>query len=405
MSDHVQIIVKVAERCNLDCSYCYMYSAGDQSWRERPALLSAELRTQLVERCAEFLAVDPARRVTLEFHGGEPLLLGKGPFRQLLTDIRAALGSDRVFLCLQTNATLLDDEWCALFEEYALSWSISCDGPPKIHDRFRLYHSGAPSSAAVERGIRLSLSREQARFGGVLAVVDPSTSGPDIVRYFHGLGVRDFDLLLPDASHLARPGHLPSFSMDALRTFLIEAFDAWIACRDPDFRIRLFEHMIRGLFGLRSGLDAFGGDLWGMLVVESDGSYQLLDVLRIHGVEQVETGLDLVRHSLDDYLQHTRGQTPPASATCKACPIFNVCGGGYLPHRYDGHDYDRPSIYCSVLYDLIAHIHTYLRGVTPPEMWQPIVSPNAGEPGAPELAPDCPAHCGITSRSSPPGYQ
>ena len=127
--------------------------------------------------------------------------------------------------------------------------------------------------------------------------------------------------------------------------------------------------MMRGIFGLRSGLDSFGGDLWGMLVVESDGSYQLLDVLRIHGVDEVATGLALQRHSLDEYLDDTKRRFPEACETCKACPIYQVCGGGYLPHRYDGRGYDRPSVYCGVLYDLIAHIQSYLIRVTPQELW------------------------------------
>jgi len=371
MSDHVQIIVKIAERCNLGCTYCYMYTAGDQSWRDRPAFLSRELRQRLVDRCREYLDADPHRQVTLEFHGGEPLLLGKEAFRDLLADIRSKLDPERVLLCIQTNGTLLDDEWCDLFESHQMLWSISCDGPPPVNNRFRLYHSGESTAAAVERAIRLSLARKTDRFGGVLAVIDPRTSAPDIVRYFHDLGVRDFDLLLPDASHASLPSHLPGFTMAALRTFLLSAFDAWIACGDPRFRIRLFAHMIRAIFGMRSGLDAFGGDLWGMLVVESDGSYQLLDVLRIHGVGEVATGLALEQHTLDDYLGDTVQRFPEACATCKACPIYRVCGGGYLPHRYDGKGYDRPSVYCGVLYDLIAHIQSYLQRVTPSDIWAP----------------------------------
>jgi uncharacterized protein len=369
MSDHAQLIIKIAERCNLNCSYCYMYTAGDQSWRERPAFLSSALRVKLIERCAEYLAADPHRNLTLEFHGGEPLLLGKRAFRELLARIRGELDCNRVFLCVQTNGVLLDDEWCDMFEEYEMSWSISCDGPPRIHDRFRVFHSGMTSSSQVERAIRLSVARDTRKFGGVLAVIDPRNDPRRIVRYFHELGVRDFDLLLPDMSHAAGPSHLPGFTVDALRDFLIAAFNEWIACGDARYRIRLFAHMIRALFGLRSGLDAFGGDLWGMAVVESDGTYQLLDVLRIHGTGEVATGLDLDQDSVDDFLRQTEHQQIEACADCKACPYFKVCGGGYLPHRFDGESYDRPSVHCTALFGLIAHIHAHVHGVTPEEMW------------------------------------
>lgn len=369
MSDHAQLIVKIAERCNLNCSYCYMYTAGDQSWRDRPAFLSSELQDKLLARCAEYLDADPHRRLTIEFHGGEPLLLGKNAFRELLTRIREELDGNRVFLCLQTNGVLLDEEWCEMFEENEMAWSISCDGPPPIHDRFRVFHSGKKSSEKVEQAIRLSVGRKSRKFGGVLCVVDPRTDPRAIVRYFHRLGVSDFDLLLPDMSHASPPAHIPGFSMDSLRDFLIAAFDEWIAIGDDKYRIRLFAHMIRAMFGLRSGLDAFGGDLWGMAVIESDGTFQLLDVMRIHGLSEVATGLDIVDNTIDDYLERTKGQQPQACGTCKACPFFDVCGGGYLPHRYDGVDYDRPSVHCPALYALIAHIRQYVHRVTPAEMW------------------------------------
>lgn len=371
MSDHAQLIVKVAERCNLACTYCYMYTAGDQSWRDRPAFLAEDLQRRLVDHCASYLEADPYRQLTLEFHGGEPLLLGKPAFARLLGEIHERLDMTRVLLCVQTNGTLLDEAWCDLFEAHDMVWSISCDGPPPVNDRFRLHHSGASSAAAVERAIRLSVARASRRFGGVLSVVDPRNDPAAIVRYFHRLGVRDFDLLMPDASHAARPGHLPGLSNAALREFLVRAFDAWIAIGDPSFRIRLFAHMVRGIFGMRSGLDAFGGELWGMMVVESDGSYQLLDVLRIHGEGEVATGLRVVDHDLEAVLAATAGKSPQACASCRACPVFSVCGGGYLPHRFDGVGYDRPSVYCDVLYDLIAHIQDHLQRVTPPELWAP----------------------------------
>jgi uncharacterized protein len=373
MSDNAQIIVKIVERCNLDCSYCYMYHGADQSWRTRPALLSTELQDLLVGRCADYLAADDMRVVTLEFHGGEPLLIGRPAFEDLLRKVRADLG-ERASLCIQTNGLLLDDAWLELFETYGVSWSISCDGPAAVSDRFRLDHMGRSSHQKVEDAIRLSQSRNSIHYGGVLAVIDPSGSAREIVHYFRDLGVQDFDLLLPDASHHALPSHLPEFSMEQVRDYLIEAFDAWIEIGDPDFKLRFFTHIMKGLFGLHSGLDAFGGELWGMLVVESDGSYQHLDVMRINGEGEVTTGMSLVEHTLDEYLAKTKGAAPEACQTCKDCPVFRVCGGGYAPHRFDGESYDNPSVYCDVLYALIAHIDDYLRNVTPTDIWAPVAA-------------------------------
>jgi uncharacterized protein len=308
--------------------------------------------------------------VTLEFHGGEPLLLGKAESSALFAHLRRHLGYERAAFCLQTNGTLLDEEWCDIFERYRVAWSISCDGPPPIHNRYRLYHSGRQSAAEVERAIALSVRTQSPLFGGVLSVVDPATDGAAIVRYFHHLGVRHLDLLMPDANHTSPPRHLRGYSERALLSFLIEAFEQWVGLDDPAYRIRLFEEIVRGLYGLRSNLDAFGANLSGMLVVESDGSYQLLDVLRIGGETEVATPLNLATHTFQEYLEHTAGSFPEPCDSCKNCAVFKVCGGGYLPHRFNGVDYDRPSVHCDALYQLIAHIYRHLRGVTPDSMWE-----------------------------------
>ena len=127
--------------------------------------------------------------------------------------------------------------------------------------------------------------------------------------------------------------------------------------------------------GRRSGLDAFGGDLWGMTVLESDGTFQHLDVLRIGGTDEVTTGLNVVDHGFDDLLSATRGRSPGPCAECRACPAFDACGGGYLPHRFDGVDYDRPSVHCDALFSLVAHAHAWLRRVTPAELWTESTGP------------------------------
>jgi uncharacterized protein len=112
-----------------------------------------------------------------------------------------------------------------------------------------------------------------------------------------------------------------------------------------------------------------------MMVLESDGSYQLLDVLRIGGENEVATNLNVMSHSFNDYLEYTKHFFPDACDTCKACPVFSVCGGGYLPHRFDGHDYNRPTIHCSAMFNLIAHIYQFMRQVTPEAMWLPSSPP------------------------------
>jgi uncharacterized protein len=371
MTENRTVIVKLAEHCNLACPYCYMYTGPDQSWRTRPKRLGPAHVDLLLERSAELLQSDPAIHLTLEFHGGEPLLFGRDRFAELIVRFRARLPNERVTYCLQTNGTLLDAAWCSLFAANRVHWSISCDGPAELHDRFRPRHTGRGSHAQVEAAIRLSLSRPDYRrwFGGVLAVVDPGADARAIVHYFHALGVRDLDLLLPDATHAAAPAHLPDFSQAALTRFLADAFAAWTALDDRRFHLRMFEHMMNGFLGRRPELDAFGAGVDWLTVVESDGSYQLLDVLHMCGEEFTRTGGGLATRSLAEEFALQRGTSVPPCAACRDCALFDICGGGYLPHRFDGQGFDNPSVHCASLFATIAMVGRFLRRHTPREVW------------------------------------
>jgi len=116
--------------------------------------------------------------------------------------------------------------------------------------------------------------------------------------------------------------------------------------------------------------DAFGGDLWPIVVVESDGSYRLLDVLAICEEGVTETNLHVTTDPLSKYLDYTRSYYPPPSATCRNCEAFTACGGGYLAHRFDGKSYDNPSFYCEVLLGMYRHIRRHLEGTVDAATWQ-----------------------------------
>jgi uncharacterized protein len=364
------VIVKLAERCNLACPYCYMYSGPDQSWRRRPSRLGPAEASLLIDRSAELLD-DPNLHLTLEFHGGEPLLFGRARFADLMRRLRERLPDRRVTYCVQTNGVLLDDDWCALLAANRVHWSISCDGPGAIHDRFRFEHNGRGTHARAEGAIRRSLSRPDWRrwFGGVLAVIDPRQNGAEIVRYFHALGIAHLDLLMPDATYAAPPAHLQGFSQAMLSRFMAEAFAAWTALNDRHFHIRIFEQIAQGFFGRPPDLDAFGAGLDWLTVVESDGSYQLLDVLHTCGEEFTSIGGSLVSRSFADQFAAQAAAAIPPAATCRACPVFDLCGGGYLPHRFDGIGFDNPSMHCESIKATIVEVERFLRAHVPASAW------------------------------------
>ncbi|URM88973.1 radical SAM protein [Streptomyces sp. MRC013] len=255
------VVFKVVQRCNLDCSYCYVYNRGDDSWRTRPTYVSEKVVRALGRRIAEHCGRHALKGFTVELHGGEPLLLGKDRMRRVLDTLRSECASVSLHFAMQTNGLLLDEEWLDLFGDYGVSFGISLDGPPEIADRYRTKRGGGGSTRELLRtiaGLRKTRGAVfDELFGGCLAVIDPSCDGAGLVDWFVENGFGTFDFLLPDGNR-ANPPHGWTGSSAPYRRFLIEAFDRWYTLGDRAPRIRTFEQMMMGRMGRKVRLDALG---------------------------------------------------------------------------------------------------------------------------------------------------
>src|SRR2546428_165848 len=164
------LVVKVAERCNLNCSYCYMYQHADQSFRLRPRFMADETFGWMLRRARD----ECARRhnqMSLVFHGGEPTLIGPARFARMAERARDVLGEALAYIAVQTNGTLLDQRWASVFRDFDVRVGVSLDGPPEINDRYRVDHHGHGSWARVRRGV--DALRAEGIDPAVLTVVAP----------------------------------------------------------------------------------------------------------------------------------------------------------------------------------------------------------------------------------------
>lgn len=362
------IVLKIAQRCNLNCTYCYVYNRGDDSWKQRPPIISLEIVEAIGRRIAEQCAKYSLQRFVVELHGGEPLLVGKNHMQRIVDTLRGLCPGVELRIILQTNGTLLDEEWLDLFERNAMSFGISLDGPPDLADRHRIFlNTGGGSTrhilANIER-LRRAGDRFDRLLGGILCVVDPSVNGGDLVRWFADNGFPFFEFLLPDGNYANPPADWTGAG--PMRRFLLEAFDAWYAMGKNAPQIRLFEVMLMGFMGVKPELDALGGDLRKLCVVESDGSIGVSDVIRFCQGEFSVDRLNVLTDPLDartDAYRIEELQRP--CTTCERCPHFKSCGGGYLPHRFDGKSFANPSLYCEALYALGERMAEVIRADVP----------------------------------------
>jgi uncharacterized protein len=350
-----QVILKVVQTCNLNCTYCYVFNRGDESWKTRLPVISQPVTEKLADRINEHSRRHKLNSFTVEIHGGEPLLLGKRRMRSLIDTLRSKVDSANLHFTMQTNGLLLDNEWLELFANNKVSFGISLDGPPEYADKYRVMrHDGSGSTQRLLDNV-LELRRQGSTFdelfGGFLCVVNPEIDGADLVDWFVENGFNSFDFLLPDGNRQNPPqgwtGVVP------YRQFLLSAFDRWYSLGSKAPRIRKFELMMAGLIGGQVFLDALGGDLRLLCVVESDGSIGVSDVTRICGGEYSNDVLNIFDHALDEHVTRYRiDEVQQVCSQCRECPYLASCGGGYLPHRFDGLTFANPSLYCEALYAL-----------------------------------------------------
>ncbi len=352
-------VLKVAERCNLNCSYCYMYNKGDTSFLARPKFMSKDLAAATLARIAGYAHRHNLPKVTLVLHGGEPLLIGRDWVRWFLEETRRVEASSRVLLnvAVQTNGTLLDKEWMELLVSHKVTVGVSCDGPEKWNDRARPDFQGRGSYHKVRAALDLLATTPGSRWG-VLTVVNPEIPGSVVLKHFADIGVRTIDFIWPDFDH----DHPPPWPEGTLGSYFCELFDYWYDKLPSPPRMRWFESAMSLMLGGSSDCDALGLHPFADIVVESDGTWEPLDTLRICGNGMTRTGLDVRTHDVEDIWTVPLYQIGLKSqdllpAVCQSCAYHSVCGGGYLPHRYrSATGFANPSVYCADYIAVLSHI-------------------------------------------------
>jgi uncharacterized protein len=356
------LVLKVHQRCNLACDYCYVYESSDQTWRDRPAVMSEEIWRAAVGKLARHVQVHDLSRVQVILHGGEPLLFRLDRIEKLITYLHSRMPqSTAARVGMQTNGVLLTKPTLARLVDLQVSIGVSMDGAQENHDLHRRTRSGRGSYAAAARA--LELLRQPANlpsYGGILCTVAPETDPVECFDTLSAFGPPMIDFLLPHANwttppDYARPGATP------YADWLIAVFDRWYRRADT-VRIRLFDDILALLLGGDSGSEQVGLSPAGMLVVESDGAIEQVDALKSAYSGAAATGLD-IRHDELDAVFDDAGVVArqlglqALSATCLSCPVHRVCGGGHYAHRYRaGEGFLNPSVFCADMRLLIDHV-------------------------------------------------
>lgn len=326
----IAIMIKPASAaCNLRCKYCFY--ADIASLREVPTFgrMSRETTERMLENIRRDLA--PGDQVSFAFQGGEPTLAGLDYFREFVELVEGWEPGVRVSYALQTNATLLDDDWCAFLAEKRFLVGVSLDILPDCHDAARVDARGGGTYRQVVRAIRL-LEKFRVEYNVLCTLTNPVARHPERVwREILKLDLR-YIQFTPCLDELESPGKsVYALTPERFAGFYTRLFRLWLAeFRAGRYRsVKLFDDVVNLLaFGLPTacGID---GVCRPQMVVEADGSVYPCD---FYCLDRYRTG-NLTESSLREIYESPvnrefalRAHTQPK--LCAACPFAPFCGGG-----------------------------------------------------------------------------
>jgi uncharacterized protein len=358
-----QFVLKIHSRCDLACDHCYVYEHADQSWRGRPTVISPETAAKAGERVAEHARDHGLPEVRVILHGGEPLLAGAAALASIARGLRRAIEPVcRLDLRIHTNGVRLDAELCELFRAERVQVGISLDGDRAANDLHRRYANGRSSYDQVVRAVEL-LRDERYReiYAGLLATIDIRSDPVAVYRALAALDPPNLDFLLPHGTWDSPPPGAAEPGATRYADWLTAVFGEWTrdGRRVP---IRMFESIIATSYGGVSGTESLGLAPSDVAVIETDGTIEQADSIKVAYDGAPATGLDIFRHPLDAAAAHpaikARQQgIAGLSATCRQCPVVTSCGGGLYAHRYrTGSGFANPSVYCADLEKIITHV-------------------------------------------------
>ncbi len=326
-----QVMVKpIGAICNLDCQYCY-YLTKEELY---PDTKSFRMTDDILEKyIVQHIEATPGPDISFSWHGGEPTLLGLDYFRKIVSLQQQHKPSNRrIRNGIQTNGTLLDEEWCRFLASEKFSVGLSLDGPQELHDPYRMTKGQKPTHKQVMRAYRLL--RQHGITCDVLCVVHAFNVRHPIrvYRFFKEIGVEYLQFLplvenLRDGkggvSQLTAPA-------EAFGAFLCAVFDEWSQQDIGRIMIQIFDEAARPASGLDHSLCIFRETCGDVPVVEHNGDFYSCD----HYVEPEYRLGNICETTLTELLEgerqkefgYAKRETLPRY--CRECEVLDMCNGG-----------------------------------------------------------------------------
>lgn len=325
----------IGARCNLACKYCYYTDKADRYRQSMDdGLLEHFIR--------DYIAMQPTDDVVFTWHGGEPTLLSLDFFRKATHWQRQYAGGKHIYNSLQTNGTLLNEEWCQFLKQEGWLVGISIDGPEALHDAYRKSHGGGKTHQQVVRTIKM-LQEYNVEWNAMAVVNDQNADHPqEFYQFFKELGCKY--LQFTPIVERSADGTIEPYSVKAEQwgRFLCGVFDEWVKQDVGRLFVQLFDATLANWIGRQPGVCTMAETCGTALVMEQNGdiyscdhfvapSYYLGNI-RHHTLVEMAFGTK----QQDFGLQKKKG----LSSQCKACQYLFACHGECPKNRdVNGNNY------------------------------------------------------------------
>ncbi|MGF1483251.1 MAG: anaerobic sulfatase maturase [Opitutales bacterium] len=378
--------------CNLECTYCFYLEkeklfADNERWRMSDATLERYVQA--------YIEAQPGDEVHFAWQGGEPTLLGVDFFKRAVELQQTYANGKRISNAFQTNGTLLNDAWATFLVENDFLVGISIDGPPELHNRYRVDKRGQESYSKVMRGLEC-LKRHRVEFNTLTVVNRVNSQQPlKLYRFLRNIGStylqfiplveREADVAAhklgldlaspPDAAQArtldgTREGERPKVTEWSVRpedygSFLCQIFDRWLSRDVGKTYVQHFDTALAKWLGVRGGVCHFSETCGRALAIEHDGNVYACDHY-VYPHYRLGNFLESDLASMVDGERMQRfgeGKRDTLPQYCRECTYLFACNGECPKHRFDTTPSGEPGLnyLCRAYKKFFAHIDPAMR--------------------------------------------
>ena len=362
--------------CNLACKYCYYLEKNNLYQNSHRHLMSDEMLEQFTR---EYIEAQTMPQVLFTWHGGEPLMRSIDFYKKALALQKKYAHGKQIDNVIQTNGTLLTDEWCEFFAQNHWLVGISIDGPQEYHDHYRVTPAGKPSWEKVMQGIQL-LKKHRVEWNAMAVVNAYNAEHPlEFYHFFRDNGCQylQFTPIVERLTEhedgrtlasLADDREIPladaSVTPQQWGNFLCTIFDDWVRHDVGKTFVEIFDCTLANWMGVQPGICAYSKECGHAGVMEHNG-----DVYSCDHFVFPEYKLGNIRDlSLIDMLYGEKQQAfsrlkhTSLPRQCKECDMEFACHGECPKNRFEKDKYGEPGLnyLCQGYYQYYTHVAPYM---------------------------------------------